>query len=134
MTIPRTGWYGTRPAGGSSGSTGLSVRMPTAAHDSVTTTRCTRVNHGRGPDMAHYHDQSLPMSYAPAGRATMSIAPQVREALDRQSIHETSVNKDGYRVEEGPTTQPLSAGGAVSRSGGYRPAVRGRISHVAVAP
>jgi len=32
----------------------------------------------------------------------MSIAPQVREALDRQSIHETSVNKDGYRVEEGP--------------------------------
>src|SRR3954462_12007547 len=42
------------------------------------------------------------MSYAPAGRATMSIAPQVREALDRQSIHETSVNKDGYRVEEGP--------------------------------
>jgi hypothetical protein len=32
----------------------------------------------------------------------MSIAPQVREALDRQSIHETGVNRDGYRVEEGP--------------------------------
>jgi len=32
----------------------------------------------------------------------MSITPQVREALDRQSIHETGVNKDGYRVEEGP--------------------------------
>jgi hypothetical protein len=32
----------------------------------------------------------------------MSIAPQVREALDRQGIHETAVNKDGYRVEEGP--------------------------------
>ena len=32
----------------------------------------------------------------------MSITPQVRETLDRQGIHETSVNKDGYRVEEGP--------------------------------
>jgi hypothetical protein len=42
------------------------------------------------------------MSYAPAGRAAMSITPQVREALDRQGIHETGVNKDGYRVEEGP--------------------------------
>jgi len=41
------------------------------------------------------------MSYAPDGRITMSIAPQIREALDRQGIHETSVNKDGYRVEDG---------------------------------
>jgi hypothetical protein len=32
----------------------------------------------------------------------MAIAPQVREALDRQGIPETSVNKDGYRVEEAP--------------------------------
>ncbi len=32
----------------------------------------------------------------------MSISPQVREALDRQGIHETGVNTDGYRVEEGP--------------------------------
>ena len=32
----------------------------------------------------------------------MSIAPQVREALDRQGIHETSVYRDGYRVEEAP--------------------------------
>ena len=32
----------------------------------------------------------------------MSIAPQVRAALDRQGIHETSVNRDGYRVEESP--------------------------------
>ena len=32
----------------------------------------------------------------------MSIAPQIREALDRQGIHETSVYRDGDRVEEGP--------------------------------
>ena len=32
----------------------------------------------------------------------MSIAPQVREALDRQGIRETGVNTDGYRVEDGP--------------------------------
>src|SRR5215208_3734008 len=34
-------------------------------------------------------------------RTTRSIAPQVREALDRRGIRETSVNKDGYRVEDG---------------------------------
>jgi hypothetical protein len=47
------------------------------------------------------------MSYAPARSITMSIAPQVREALDRQGIHETSINKDGYRVEDGADDSAL---------------------------
>src|SRR5215207_2789890 len=58
MTIPRTLSYGTRPAGGSSGSIELIVRVPTAPHDSATTIRYTRLRAGQGPSMAHYHDQA----------------------------------------------------------------------------
>jgi len=64
----------------------------------------------------------------------MSITPQVREALDRQGIHETSVNRDGYRVEEGPDDSAVVRWGRGEPFRGYRPAVKGRISHAVVAP
>jgi hypothetical protein len=53
----------------------------------------------------------------------MSITPQVRETLDRQGIHETSVNKDGYRVEDGPDDS------AVVRWGRGEPFRGAPISH-----
>jgi hypothetical protein len=55
----------------------------------------------------------------------MAITPEVREALDRQSIHETSVNRDGYRVEEGPSNSAIVRWGRGEPFSGVRIGGRG---------